>query len=106
MTVTTIRPAEAAKIDRPVERGEQAKPQTIGGELLRGVRVSLDARLGQAAMTAEELMALKTGSVVTLQAALADQVELYLNENLVARGEIVAVGDKYGVRIVEIIPVP
>ncbi|HEY4116131.1 MAG TPA: FliM/FliN family flagellar motor switch protein [Rhizomicrobium sp.] len=106
MTVTTIRAAEAAKIDRPLERGEVAKPGVIGGELLRGVRVALNARLGEASMTVEELMALKTGSVVTLQAALADHVDLYLNDNLVARGEIVAVGDKYGVRIVEIVPLP
>ncbi len=53
-------------------------------------------------MTVEQLMALKQGSVVTLEASLADRVELFLNDALVARGEIVAVGDKFGVRIVEI----
>jgi flagellar motor switch protein FliN/FliY len=76
----------------------------IDNELLRGVEVKLDALLGRGRMTAEELMSLSKGSVVTLENSLADHVELYLNEALVARGEIVAVGDHFGVRITEIAP--
>jgi flagellar motor switch protein FliN/FliY len=79
-------------------------PSPINSDLLRGVRVSLEVRLGESPMTVDEMLALKAGAVVTLDTGLADSVELYLNDNLVARGEIVAVGDKYGVRIVEIAP--
>jgi len=78
----------------------------IGSDLFRGVRVALEARLGEVGMTVEEIMALKSGAVVTLETGLADHVDLYLNGTLVARGEIVAVGDKFGVRIVEISPKP
>lgn len=88
------------------EKQDGAKPAALGNEILRGVRVSLEVRLGQAAMAVDEMMALKSGSIVTLQSGLADHVELYLNDALVARGEIVAVGDKYGVRIVDIVPAP
>ena len=49
-----------------------------------------------------QMMALEKGSVVTLETGLADHVDLFLNDALIARGEIVAVGDKYGVRIVEV----
>lgn len=104
MSLSSVRPAEPPKA--PSEKIAEAKSPSVNSELLRGVRVSLDVRLGQAAMAVEEMMALKTGSVVTLQAGLADHVDLYLNETLVARGEIVAVGDKYGVRIVEIAAAP
>jgi len=76
----------------------------IGPELLGGVKVSLDARLGEAAMTVEELMALRAGAVVPLTTSLADHVNLYLNNILVARGEIVAVSGRFGVRIVELAP--
>src|SRR5690349_4353111 len=86
---------------KPADRLELA---SINSELLGGVRVSLDARLGEAPMTVEQLMALKAGAVVTLTTSLADHVDLYLNNVLVARGEIVAVGGKFGVRIVEIAP--
>lgn len=74
----------------------------IGEELLREVQVALDVRLGRSILTVGELMVLKRGSVVTLDRSLADQVDLCLNGTLVARGELVAVGDKFGVRILEI----
>ena len=82
------------------------EPTPINGELLRGVRISLEGRLGEAPMTVAEMLTLKSGAVITLDTGLADHVELYLSDALVARGEIVAVGDKYGVRIVEIAPAP
>lgn len=84
------------------ETGRALAP--INSDLLRGVRVSLEARLGESSMTVEEMLALKTDSVITLETGLADHVELYLNDALVARGEIVAVGEKFGIRIVEIAP--
>ncbi len=74
----------------------------IAQDLIGGVRVVLEARLGEAAMTVEDLLALKNGSVVTLETGLADMAELYLNGALVARGEIVAVSDNYGIRIVDL----
>jgi flagellar motor switch protein FliN/FliY len=76
--------------------------ERISMDLLGGVRVALEARLGEASMTVEDLMALKSGAIVTLETGLADHVNLYLNEILVARGEIVAVDGKFGVRVVEI----
>jgi flagellar motor switch protein FliN/FliY len=74
----------------------------INSELLRGVRVSLEARLGRAEMTVENIMGLKSGSIVELETEILDDVNLYLNNTLVARGEIVAVGNKFGVRITDI----
>ncbi|HLY89134.1 MAG TPA: FliM/FliN family flagellar motor switch protein [Acetobacteraceae bacterium] len=80
-----------------------AKPiVAIDQELFRDVRVDIEARLGRAELSVDALMALKSGSVVTLSTGLADHVDLYVNDACVARGEIVAVGDKFGVRIVEV----
>jgi flagellar motor switch protein FliN len=99
MSISAVKVPEAKPDDKP-------KPVALNRELLQGVKIALEVRLGEAAMTVEEMMALKTGAVVTLAAGLADPVELYLNNMLVARGEIVAVGDKYGVRIVELAASP
>jgi len=99
MSDNTSIPAKNNGASGPVESPRLAP---INADLFRGVRVALRARLGDAAMTVDEIMALKSGSIVTLGTGLADHVDLYLNDTLVARGEIVAVGDKYGVRIVEI----
>ena len=78
----------------------------INSALLGSVRVALTARLGEADMTVDGIMGLKAGAVVTLGTGLADHVDLYLNDTLVARGEVVAVGDKYGVRIIDIVSKP
>lgn len=101
MTLNTANPSESSM------NGKQAPARSlapINSDLLRGVRVLLEARLGEASMTVEEMLALKADSIVTLETGLAEHVELYLNNALVARGEIVAVGEKFGIRIVEIAP--
>jgi flagellar motor switch protein FliN/FliY len=74
----------------------------IDQALIRDVRVEVEARLGRTELSVESLMALKAGSIVTLETGLADHVDIYLNNARVARGEIVAVGDCFGVRIVEL----
>jgi flagellar motor switch protein FliN/FliY len=75
---------------------------SAGSPLLGDVSITLQARLGSVDMTLAELLALRTGSVIELKTRLSEPVELYLNDALVARGEIVAVDDHFGVRIIEI----
>lgn len=70
--------------------------------LLKDLNVTLQARLGEAIMPIAELLALRAGSVLSLETRINEPVELYLNDALVGRGEIVAVDDRFGVRIVEI----
>ena len=88
----------------PSDAARTAGPQllSIDSAIFKDVRVSLRARLGETSLSVEDLLSLKAGSVVTLDTRLNDLVELRLNDNLVARGEIVAIDDKYGIRIVEI----
>lgn len=75
---------------------------SAGSALLGDVAVTLHARLGSVDMTIADLLALRSGSVLELKTRLSEPVELYLNEALVALGEIVAVDDRFGIRIIEI----
>ena len=70
--------------------------------LIDGLEVTLEAFVGGAKLTISELKALKADSVITLDSALGAAVELRLNGNVVGRGELVAVGDNFGVRLTEI----
>jgi flagellar motor switch protein FliN/FliY len=87
-----------------------ATPQTgatgplgsINPKLIETVNVTLEAFLGEARMTIAELTALKPGSIIPLDASLNQAVELRLNGVAVARGELVAVGDSFAVRLIEI----
>lgn len=89
-------PPAATRDDAPLIAPDSA--------LLREVEVTLQARLGALVMPVAELMELREGSVLGLAVRLDDPIDLLLNDALVARGEIVAVDDRFGVRIVEIAP--
>jgi len=75
---------------------------SIGSPVFGDVRVTVKARLGEMTLTIHELLALQPGSVLKLDLRLDEPVELRLNESVVARGEIVAVDDHFGIRIVEL----
>lgn len=77
---------------------------TLDSALFKEVQVDLKAKLGRATLSVEELLALKAGSIVRLDAKMSDLIELRLNDTVVACGEIVAVGDHFAVRIVEVAP--
>ena len=70
--------------------------------VLNEVPVTLQARLGQATLSVAELLGLVEGSVVPLDRSLNDVIELRLNNAVIAKGEIVAVGDRFGVRITDL----
>lgn len=95
-----------AKAVQLVELGEQpqiGKP-VFGSnmDLIQGIKVRLSACVGRREMTVKDLFALKEGEIVELDRASNDPVELYLDEKLVGRGELVVVGDNFGIRIVEL----
>lgn len=71
--------------------------------LVGHVRVSLVAQLGNTEMSVQELFALKTEDVVKLDQSCDAIVTLLLNGKPVARGELVAVEENLGVRIVELV---
>lgn len=66
------------------------------------VSVEIEAVLGATSMTIGELRALANEDVVHLTASLADPVELRVNGRAIGVGEIVAVGESFGVRITHI----
>jgi flagellar motor switch protein FliN/FliY len=107
--MTSPTPFDLPAHDAPPDRTAGGDAEPIGEPLvgldsaiLRDVNVELKARLGDVRLTVEALLALRAGSVVTVETKLADLVELRLNDAVVARGEIVAVGDNFGIRIVEV----
>ena len=76
--------------------------RSLAARLIDEVEVELEAFVGDTRMTVAELGALKPEAVVVLDAPLNQAVELRLKGATVARGELVAVGDKFAVRLTEI----
>ena len=95
----------SARPETPLVQPASAQPPStdrINSKLIDSVEVVLEGFLGSARMTIGELTAMKQGAVVELDAALNAPVELRLNGVAVARGELVAVGDNFAVRLTEI----
>ena len=74
----------------------------VFSDVLADVGVELTVRLGSGAMTVRDLLSLKVGATIELDMPLNGMVDVCLNDAVVARGEIVAVGDHYGVRVTEV----
>ncbi|MBW8311252.1 MAG: FliM/FliN family flagellar motor switch protein [Rhizobium sp.] len=70
--------------------------------LIGHVPVTLMAQVGSVPMTIEKLYAMKKGDVLSMVEALDAPVSLLLNGKVVARGELMAVDDQLGVRVIEL----
>ena len=67
------------------------------------VPVSISAVLGRASMSVAQLLQLSSGSVLELDCKVGEAIDIYVNNRLVARGEVVIVDDRLGVTMTEII---
>jgi flagellar motor switch protein FliN len=94
----TVHPVQLPPLQPGNVQGENSRV-----DMLLDVPVSVHAMLGQTSMQISELLELGAGSVVELNKRAGAPVELYVNEKLVAMGEVVVVKDSYGVLITEVI---
>ena len=67
------------------------------------VPVNISAVLGRANMSVAQLLQLGQGSVLELDRKVGEAIDIYVNNRLVARGEVVVVDDRLGVTMTEII---
>ena len=77
--------------------------QTSSIDLLRDVDLNVKIELGRSQMLVEDVLKLGEGSVVELDKLAGDPVDVFVNERLVARGEVLVLNDNFCVRINEIV---
>ena len=75
--------------------------QSRGFEFLKDIEVRVSVELGRTEMKLRDAMALAEDSVVTLDRLTDELLDVMVNGKPIARGEVVALGDKFGIRIVE-----
>ena len=76
---------------------------TRGFDLLREVDVRLSVELGRTQMPLKDVLALAEDSVVMLDRLTDELLDVHVNGTLIARGEIIAQGNRFGLKIVEMI---
>ncbi len=74
-----------------------------GLDLLMDVPLKISVELGRTKLLVREVLDLQSGAVVELDRMAGDPVDVLVNDKLMARGEVVVVDDKFGIRITEIL---
>ena len=72
-------------------------------EAVYNIPVKVSAVLGKANMKVSQLMKLNKGAIIELDRKVGEAIDIYVNNSLVARGEVVVVDDKLGITMTEII---
>jgi len=84
----------------PGSGGDGAEPDI---DVILDVPVTLSLEVGRAQMSVGELLRLSHGAVVELDRKAGEPLDVLVNGALVARGEIVVVNDKFGIRLTEVV---
>lgn len=72
-------------------------------DLLLDVSLQISVELGRTRMTIGEILALKSGAVIELDKLAGEPADILVNGTLIARGEVVVVDEKFGVRVLEVV---
>lgn len=89
----------AATVDRPQDAAHK-----VNRELLQNVPVTLAVEVGRASIKVKDLLRLTQGSVVELDRLAGEPLDLLIEDTVIAQGEIVLVGERYGIRLTRVAP--
>jgi len=96
---------QLAELEQGAVSTSEARAPQNGRELeaVYEIPVQVSAVLGRATMQVSQLLKLGRGAVVELDRKVGEAIDIYVNNRLVARGEVVVVDDRLGVTMTEIV---
>ncbi len=83
--------------DESTEHGEREL------DFILDIPLELSVELGKTKMLVNDLLQLGQGSIIELNKLAGEPLEVYINRKLIARGEVVVVNEKFGVRLTDVI---
>jgi flagellar motor switch protein FliN/FliY len=92
--------ADGSAADGPAKKGAGAA-QSL--DFILDIPLKVTVELGRSKMAIREILQLAQGSVVELSKFAGEPLEVLVNDRLIARGEVVVVNEKFGVRLTDII---
>jgi len=96
----TVSPASFAEL-RPQQA---AQKETASLDMLLDIGLQVTVELGRAKMNIRDILTVGPGTVVELNRVAGEPVDILINGKLIAKGEVVVIGDMFGVRVVDILP--
>ena len=112
MSDTSARPPGTAAFENassPPLKGGSSAPADLGARgndglsFVMDVPVELTIELGRKSTRIGEVLRLGPGSILELNKANGEPLDVYVNNRLIARGEAVVVGERYGIRLTEVV---
>lgn len=93
--IVTVRPVKFPQFDETPPNRSIKKNLDI----MQDVSMHVSVELGRTKSSIREVMEMEIGSIVELDKIAGEQVEIFVNEKLVAKGEVIVIEDKFGVRV-------
>lgn len=108
---TIASPAEAKPAEAKPAESPELTPEDVSGKVEKPVDIAfildlplqVSVEVGRTKMMINDLLQLSQGSVIELGKQVGEPFEVLVNEKLVARGEVVVVNERFGVRLTDII---
>ena len=85
------------------EETDQTTASVDNLRVLENIDVRLTVEVGSAELKIKELLRLNEGSVIELDRLAGDPLDILINGTMIAKGEVVMVGERFGIRFVEIV---
>ena len=98
---STTKPATWSSLD--ASEAQPANPAGDKLEVILDVPVTLSLEVGRTRIAIRNLLQLNQGSVVELDRAAGEPLDVFVNGTMVAHGEVVVVNDRFGVRLTDVV---
>jgi flagellar motor switch protein FliN/FliY len=95
--------ARAAEFNDLRDKGGSDSVRDVNLEVILDVPVTLSMEVGRTRIPIRNLLQLNQGSVVELDRAAGEPLDVFVNGTLVAHGEVVVVNEKFGIRLTDVI---
>jgi len=95
-------PASDDQIEKPSTTDSNSQPER-GLEFLYDVPLQISVEVGRSKILLKDLLKMGEGYVIELDKLAGDPLDLYVNSRLIAKGEAVMIGDKFGIRLTDVV---
>jgi flagellar motor switch protein FliN/FliY len=102
-TSRAIEPQPAEMNDLKPDAPDAGANRELNLDVVLDIPVTLSMEVGRSRVSIRNLLQLSQGSVVELDRATGEPLDVYVNGTLIAHGEVVVVNDKFGIRLTDVI---
>ena len=95
--------AQDSEAQNSVEELEVQGQGEMNLDFILDIPLELSVELGKTKMLVNDLLQLGQGSIIELNKLAGESLEVYINHKLIAKGEVVVVNEKFGVRLTDVI---